>query len=106
MSELMLTEDEIIAIFKDRSPERETGSFADIKPERRLHHRPDLNAFLLLDKLCQTRVERDMVSSASHDEIYLDVTPVDLNGLATREDILDLVRCGVRYSEDSFCMFA
>lgn len=72
--------------------------------ENRLSNRPDLHAFLLLDKLVPS--DRDMVSNASHDEIWLEV---DLEALVaagiTEDQIRDLVRCGIRIDEDSLCMF-
>ena len=70
------------------------------------YQRPDLCAFLLLDKLVPGR--RNIVSSAEHDEIWLDVEPKDLAKVATEEDILYLVRCGVMYDQltDSLHMFA
>lgn len=69
----------------------------------KLHARPDICAFLLIDKLCPG--EADIVSHARHDEIFLIVDPDVLALVATEADILTLVRCGVRYSEDSLCMF-
>lgn len=74
--------------------------------ENKLSGRPDLHAFLLLDKLMPGT--RDMVSAAEHDEIYLDVDCEKLADIASEDDILALTRCGVRYDEgtDSLCMFA
>ena len=74
--------------------------------ENKLSGRPDLHAFLLLDKLMPGT--RDMVSAAEHDEIYLDVDCEKLAEVASEHDILALTRCGVRYDEDtdSLCMFA
>lgn len=71
----------------------------------KLSNRPDLHAFLLLDKLCPGNT--DMVSAASHDEICLCVDPDQLCKYASDEEIIDLHRCGVRYdqSTDSLCMF-
>ena len=73
--------------------------------ENKLSGRPDLHAFLLLDKLMPGT--RDMVSAAEHDEIYLDVDCEKLAEVASEHDILALTRCGVRYDEDtdSLCMF-
>jgi hypothetical protein len=65
--------------------------------------RSDLRAFLLLDRLLPGT--RDMISSAGHDEIWLDVGIDELAGVATDEDILYLVRCGVRLCDDGLCMF-
>lgn len=74
--------------------------------ENKLSGRPDLHAFLLLDKLMPGT--RDMVSAAEHDEIYLDMDCEKLAEVASEHDILALTRCGVRYDEDtdSLCMFA
>ena len=75
--------------------------------ENKLHSRPDLCAFLLLDKL-MPRAGRDMVYAAEHDEIYLDVDCEKLAEVATENDILTLTRCGVRYNSEteSLAMFA
>lgn len=74
--------------------------------ENRLHRRKDVCAFILLDKLVPGE-GRDIVVSAEHDEIWLDADPERLAEVATEEDILTLVRCGVRYDSttDSLAMF-
>ena len=67
------------------------------------HPRPDLCAFLMLHDLLGG--SGDMVCSASHDEIWLDV---DLELLEEKADsvfIRDLVRCGVRYDIGGLVMF-
>jgi len=66
--------------------------------ENPMHTRPDIAAFLLLDKLLPG--DRDIVSGASHDEFYLDIDCDALNEVATDEDILCLVRCGVIYNDE------
>lgn len=73
--------------------------------QNKLSNRPDIHAFLLLDKLCPD--DMDIVSGASHDEIFLDVTPKRLEQVATEEQIVELIRCGVRLdsSTDSLAMF-
>ena len=72
-----------------------------------LHPRPDLCAFLVLDKLIP-RPGHDMVSAAEHDEIWLDTDCTKLAEVATEADILTLIRCGVIYDEgtESLFMFA
>jgi hypothetical protein len=67
--------------------------------------RPDLCAFLLLDRLLPG--DQDIVSASEHDEIYLKIEPEELAKVATSEDILYLTRCGVRYDSDtdSLAMF-
>lgn len=75
--------------------------------ESKLHSRPDLCAFLLLDKLLPNE-GRDMVCAAEHDEFFLDADCEKLAEVATEDDILTLTRCGVHYdsSADSLAMFA
>ena len=65
--------------------------------------RPDLCAFLLLDELMPG--DADIVSSASHDEIWLVVDCEELAKVATEFQIVTLIRCGVRYDSDGLCMF-
>jgi hypothetical protein len=70
-----------------------------------MSQRPDLHAFMLLDRLVPG--SQDIVSHSTHDEFYLSFDPSALAAVATEEDIHDLVRCGVRYNEeyDALCMF-
>lgn len=74
--------------------------------ENPLHRRPDICAFLLLDKLVPGKAHA-MVCSAEHDEIWLDVDCEALAAVATEQDIQTLARCGVRYDSetDSLAMF-
>ena len=67
--------------------------------------RPDLCAFLLLDKLLPG--ERDIVSCAEHDQIWLDVDVEALAEVASKDDVVYLLRCGVWYDGDveSLSMF-
>lgn len=66
-------------------------------------NRPDLHAFLLLDELFPEN--RDMVCAARHDEIFLDVSEDDA-GTLTDEQIIELIRCGVRFGDGGLVMFA
>ena len=68
--------------------------------ENKLHSRPDICAFLLLDKL-QPSDGRDMVCAAVYDEIFLDADCDKMAEVATEEDILTLTRCGVRYDTET-----
>lgn len=79
--------------------------FDRIPSERRLHARPDLCAFLLLDRLVPGST--DMIACAEHDEIWLEVDVEKLAAVATEDELLTLVRCGVRYDGDvdSLAMF-
>lgn len=69
--------------------------------------RPDLHAFLLLDRLCPATGKQDLICCSEHDEYYLDI---DLEALAASQiseaDIIELTRCGARISEhDTICFF-
>jgi len=82
--------------------ENEYGCFEKIEKKR--SQRPDLHAFLLLDEIAPGSAA--MVAAAEHDEIYLGVSP-EAMAQATEEQIVELIRCGVRYDErvDSLAMF-
>lgn len=68
----------------------------------KLSSRPDIHAFILLNKLLPG--ERDMVAGAEHDQIYLQPSPEDLMKVATKDQLRDLHRCGVRHDEDLDCL--
>jgi hypothetical protein len=70
----------------------------------KLSQRPDLHAFILLDKLLPGT--GDMVAGADHDEIYLSPDPEELAKVATKDQLRDLHRCGVRADGNGLCMFA
>lgn len=74
--------------------------------EKKLSQRADLHAFMLLDRLCPGKM--DIVAGAEHDEIYLEVGIGELAGAIKESELVDLIRCGVRYNKDfeSLCMFA
>lgn len=97
-----MTHDELEALFKKHNAE-----FVKFeRVENLLSHRPDLHAFLLLDRLVPPKKGIDIVAGAEHDEIYLETDPVELAAVATEADIVDLIRCGVRLGEFGLCMFA
>jgi hypothetical protein len=66
--------------------------------------RPDLHAFILLDKLVPSTVS--IIAGAEHDKIYLETDIEELAKFATKEDIIDLIRCFVNYESDGLYMFA
>jgi hypothetical protein len=66
--------------------------------ESKLTNRADLHAFILLDRLAPSSC--DIIDSAVHDEISLHVDCRKLAKAATEEDVLTLVRCGVRYDDE------
>lgn len=102
-----MTEQDVIGLFRKHEDE-EYIKDKRIAPERRLHRRPDINAFLLLDRLLGGEGTRDIICAAEHDEFFLDAGPESIAERATEEDIVDLIRCGVRYdgSHGGFAMFA
>jgi hypothetical protein len=76
--------------------------FEDVKNKQ--SNRPDIHAFLLLDKLYTS--DQNIVSAASHDIIYLNFNSKKIEEL-TDKQILELTRCGVMYDDeyDSLSMF-
>ncbi len=67
--------------------------------ENKRSERPDLHAFLLLDELFPYPGV-DMVSCAEHDTIWLEPGGDKLSAL-TDDQILELVRCGVGYDDET-----
>jgi flagellar motor switch protein FliG len=70
----------------------------------KLSNRADLHAFILLDKLLPSERDIDIIGGADHDEIYLSIEPEELLKVATKDQLLDLHRCGVR-DNNGLCMF-
>jgi hypothetical protein len=88
-------------LFEDRNDE--FLKFDRVQNKR--SNRADLHAFLLLDSLLPG--DDDVVASAEHDEIFLSYGPRDLAAAATEEQIIELIRCGVRLDTnwESLAMF-
>lgn len=61
--------------------------------------RSDLCAFLLLDKLLPG--DNDIIYGAQHDIVFIGVNTDKLAEVATEEDIIYLLRCGVCYDDES-----
>jgi hypothetical protein len=95
--------DELLALFEKHSGEH--GAFERVKNP--LHNRPDICAFLLLDKLVP-EPGRDMVVNARDEEFYLNIDPEALAAVITEEEVITLRRCGVGFFEEDMglCMFA
>lgn len=93
-----MTESDLVSLFEKIDEEDEFLKFERI--ENPLHHRSDLCAFLLLDRLVPGN--RDMVCSARHDEIFLEVDLDSLAAVAGEDDVRTLVRCGVRLDGDGY----
>ena len=66
--------------------------------------RPDVNAFLILDALVPSN--EDLISCAWHDNIGLGIDLRDLAEAASEDQVIELIRCGVRISNGHLCMFA
>lgn len=64
------------------------------------HHRPDICAFIIIDRLLPNP-GRDMVTSAEHDQIWLDADCEKLAEVATEDDVIALLRCGVWYDSET-----
>lgn len=65
----------------------------------------DIIAFLLLDKLVPGHTS--IIAAATHDQIWLSPDPHKVNEVATDEELLTLMQCGVCFDdgEESFFMF-
>lgn len=63
--------------------------------DNKLSGRRDIHAFILLDSLVPR--DKDIVTAAEHDQIWLDVEPNELAPHITETQIIDLLRCGVFY---------
>jgi hypothetical protein len=64
-------------------------------------NRPDLHAFLLLESLFPGT--DDIVSGAEHDKIWLDVHEDQASELSD-DQIMELIRCGVMYDDENYCL--
>lgn len=66
----------------------------------------DLAAFNKLNELVPS--SKDIIAASEHDEFWLSVSPDELAEVATEEDVLFLIRCGVRLDDDtdSLAMFS
>lgn len=92
---------DLSAVFEDNKDEYlQFEEIGDTPSER-----PDLVAFLLLEKLCPS--SKHVIAAAEHDEIYLGIDLDDLSKVATEEDIITLIRCGVMFNKttNSLMMF-
>jgi len=67
----------------------------------KLSRRPDMHAFILLDKLIPGDGMSDLIVAAEHDQFFIDIEPEALAMVATEEIILELVRCGIVYDEET-----
>ena len=71
-----------------------------IMPERRLHACPTIDALMRIYSLVpQDNLFCAIASSRNYAYIGLEVKASRLAAVATEQDIIDLVRCGVGYSK-------
>ena len=103
-----MTKDEMEAIFHDS--DTSLLDFEGLVEKR--SQRPDLHAFLLLDSLDpgpnSSGYFVDVIAAAEHDEFYLCFDEDKVAAVITPEQVIELRRCGVMYSNDGmgFHMFA
>lgn len=71
-----------------------------IAADNRPFRSTDLCAFAYLDKLFPDDKNRDMVSAAEHDQIWLRITEEQIASL-TKDDVLYLTRCGVFHDDEA-----
>jgi len=73
------------------------------KIKNKLCESTDLAAFMLIHKFMIDKVA-DIILSCEHDIIYL--APIDNLDLKRikESDIIDLIRCGIRYEDDFDCL--
>lgn len=79
---------------------KEYGKFERV--EMKTSNRPDMHAFMMLENL-EPNSTKDLIRSAEHDEIYLSADVEALN--LTEQDVIELIRCGIRYEGNGFKMF-
>jgi len=74
--------------------------------QNKLSQRADVHAFILLDKLVPGT--EDMIGCSEHDEFYPSTDVEELAKVITEEQVLELVRCGLRFDSGlpSLAMFA
>lgn len=98
-----MTKTELIEIFRNEDYDHEYHSFSKRNMSQFPTRRSDLYVFCLIDYLIPSSY--DMVSAAKHDEIFLGVDLDELAAVATKENIIDLIRCGIRCDSGCLTMF-
>lgn len=100
-----MTETQLEEIFEQHSDEY--LKFERIENPK--HSRPDLCAMLMISEIQsrhypEKRIFR-MISGAEHDEIFFDVDIEDIAEYSSKKEIVDLIRCGIRFEDGHFAMF-
>lgn len=97
-----MTKEEFIALMDMNGyrslAEREYLKFDRVVEREFPTERPDLYAFLLLDKLLPGK--SDIVKGAEHDQLWLDTDVDELARVITLEQAVTLLRCGISYDDD------
>lgn len=95
-----MTRDELVRLFAeyDKTDFLEDWKIVGDQPSGRW----DLCGLIRLDKLCPGKSY--ILGGASHDMVYLDADLDELAKVASPEDVLYLVRCGIVLTEDSDCL--
>jgi len=88
-----MTGDELRSLIRDYGETDEPHKFERVVVK--LSKRPDLHAFMLIDKILPG--DFDIIGAAEHDEIYLQVDIDQLATLITKDQVLELIRCGISY---------
>ena len=70
------------------------------KVKKPMHKRQDLAGLMFLAKLCPGEAGL-MITGHNNDCLTLGVTPEELDDVATTEDILTLIRCGILLDKDT-----
>lgn len=94
-----MTEQELVDLFEMHID----GEYLEDERLTEVHtKRNDLNGFMILERLVPGK--RDIIAHARHDKIYLEIDLNNLAAVATEEDVKNLLRCGVMYSDDGLEM--
>lgn len=77
------------------------------KIENKFSNRPDLHAFIMLDRLSPIPKypSEDLISNSEHDEYYLSVSQEVIANL-TKDQVIELLRCGIYYNSEFNCLYA
>lgn len=91
-----MTSNEIYEMF-----EKHNDDYLRFEKVKNKHsNRPDLHAFILLDKLFPSDNEQDIVSASTHNLIYLNIEWELLSKKLTEEIIHELVCCGISFNRN------
>lgn len=96
-----MTRKELIAAFVAGNDEYlSTNNLAAPRSKRR-----DLHAFLLIDQLLPN--SDTVLTAAEHDVVFINADLDELSEVISKEQVLDLLRCGVRVDQygDGLMMF-